>query len=285
MQQVLQKAVSDAIASQLQIQILPGLQPLIEAHRAAGQQLDNLCGPYWAALLLQAYGNLEVTAEQVGLQAGSVLPKGKPATWLPQGAASRQTYRIPLPKTDQLAVAGTSAIGLVRAVARLSGDRYSLVPLKTDWSAVAVKTILDLCRRHPAWNAIPICNLHTGYLWGATLSLSQVLAYLSGLDLRPPVPDWRVGHFAVLAGTLASAQQTLAIVQDTYPHLGWDGYHLQPLDTIAAALKREDQTGEGGILLFVETAKRAEVERQVQARGFKVAIWDNGTPWLKVHDA
>jgi hypothetical protein len=70
----------------------------------------------------------------------------------------------------------------------------------------------------------------------------------------------------------------LVIVRDTYPTFGWDGYHLQPVEAIANALSRDDGA-EGGVLLFVAAKNKVEIEEEARARGFDIAVWNNGTPW------
>src|SRR5262245_38880091 len=83
----------------LSIRLLPGASRVNHAHRLAGQQPDNLCGPYWVAVLLQAYDQAAFKAEDVALLAKSVLPVGDSGLWLPQGASSRQNYSVALPQT------------------------------------------------------------------------------------------------------------------------------------------------------------------------------------------
>lgn len=259
------------------VQLLPGMLRVGEAHRQAGQQHDNLCGPYWVALLLRACGLDRIDTEQIASLAGSVLPAEDSATWLPKGALPRQHYRLPLPRTEQIAEAGTSVAGLMEAISLASEGDYTALPFRTQWSEERVKALIALCQDNPDWEAVPICNLRTGHLWGGSLGLSDAIAYLCGHDITPPAADWDVGHFLVLAGIVAGVSRSLVVVQDTYPILGWDGYHLQPLSAIAAALRRDDGH-QGGVLLFIAAQQRAEVERQARERGFHIAVWDNGTP-------
>jgi hypothetical protein len=129
-------------------------------------------------------------------------------------------------------------------------------------------------------------NLQTGFLWAPRLALADAFAYLKGENIDPPKIDWNIGHYLTLAGTvkgLASpfpddTERMLAIVRDTYPTFGWDGYHLQPAEAIANALSRDDGA-EGGVLLFVAAKNKVEIEQEARARGFDIAVWDNGTPW------
>ena len=258
----------------MSVQMLPTAVRLDQEFYLAGQQPDNLCGPYWIAMLLRAYG-FAVDTEQVALLAGSILPVGTPV-WLPPTAKPRQDYRLSLPQTQQVAQAGTAVVGLIEAASRASEGCFSLVPLRMVWSPERLETLLTLCQDNPNWEAVPLCNLHTRSLWGSHLLLGDVMNYLNGKEIAVPKADWDVGHFVTLAG-IAKGRRSLILVRDTYPIFGWDGYHLQSSEAIAAALNRDDGH-EGGVLLFVATKDKAEVERQAKERGFELAVWDNGTP-------
>ncbi|MBV9385272.1 MAG: hypothetical protein JOZ78_02475 [Chroococcidiopsidaceae cyanobacterium CP_BM_ER_R8_30] len=261
----------------LSLRLLPTPALLEQEHHLAGQQPDNLCGPYWAAILLRAHGFTNSGTEQIALTAGSVLPIGDPVNWLPPAAKSRQDYRLPLPQTQQAEEAGTAVTGLIDAVLSATKGRYVLVPLRTTWSPERVEALMTLCWEHPSWEAVPLCNLRTGHLWGSRLLLSDVIAYLNGKEITIPAADWDTGHFLTLAGKVEGQEQSLILVRDTYPCFGWDGYHLQSALAIANALNRSDGH-EGGVLLFVAAGNKAEVELQAQDRGFTILSWDNGTP-------
>ncbi|PSB31834.1 hypothetical protein C7B82_06315 [Stenomitos frigidus ULC18] len=258
------------------VQLLPGMIQLAKAHQLAGQQHDNLCGPYWVAMLLRSRGFHQLTPEQVAQLAGSVLPTGDPKTWLPERARSRQDYGLALPVAAGLGDAGTSAQGLITAVTQLSNGAYTLLPIQTEWSAARVETILERCH-HPEWNAVPLCNIRTKPLWGSSLPVSDAIAYLNGATITPPPPDWNVGHFFALAGTVEGSARSLILTCDTYPSFGWQGYHLQPSDAIAQALNRGDGNG-GGILLLIATQDKEDVEQVIRGEGFAIGAWDNGSP-------
>ena len=263
--------------SDFSVQLLPGMAQLANAHRLAGQQHDNLCGPYWVAMLLRSRGFHQLTPERVAQVAGSVLPTGDPTTWLPKNAKSRQDYGLALPVAIGLGDAGTSAQGLMTAVMQLSEGTYTLVPMQAEWSAAWVITILDLCRSNPDWQAVPLCNIRTEHLWGSSLAVREAIAYLHGETIEPPAADWNVGHFLALAGTVQGQARSLLLTCDTYPSFGWQGYHLQPADAIAQALNRGDGNG-GGILLFIATQDKTQVEQQAKEKGFAIDVWDNGSP-------
>lgn len=259
------------------LRLLPGVYRLTEAHQQAGQQPDNLCGPYWVALLLRSHG-FAVTAEQVAQIAGTVLPVGDPSLWLPAGAPSRQNYSLTLPTTASLKDAGTSAMGLQRAVQKITSGAYALLPVQAAWTGDRLLEVLRLCQDQPHWQVVPLANLRTGHFWGSRLAVSAALGYLNGASIHSPPPaDWDVGHFLVLAGLVAGQTRSLTWVCDTYPQFGWQGYHLQPAEAVAAALNRGDGWG-GGILLFSAAEHQGEMEQQLSAKGFSLELWDNGSP-------
>jgi hypothetical protein len=259
------------------IQLLSGADRLAKEHQLSGQQPDNLCGPYWVAMFLRSCGFPSLTPEQVAQNAYSVLLIGDPVTWLPRGARSRQDYSLTLPETSDIQKAGTSVQGLAEAVGVLSNHAFTFVPLRTEWTIASLEALLRLCQDHPEWHAIPLCNVSTRPLWGSELAVSQAIAYLEGQPIDPPPPDWKVGHFLTLAGTITGKARSLLLVCDTYPHFGWQGYHLQSAEAIAQALNREDGH-EGGILLFVSSGDREQVVQQAEAAGFAIEFWDNGSP-------
>lgn len=260
------------------VQLLPAVMQIATAHRQAGQQPDNLCGPYWVSLLLRAQAGLSIQADQFAQLAGSILPIVDPLLSVPPGAQPRVDYQVELPQTTDLSITGTSVTGLIAATQAASSGQYALVPLHTDWTTERIETVLALCQTHPDWNTVPLCNLQTRSLWGTKLPIVDALAYLTGETIQPPAADWNVGHFVALAGQVTGAARSLIILQDTYPHFGWNGYHLQSADAVAQALNRSDGN-EGGILLFVAEQRRLRVEQTFQAAGFVIQAWDNGTPW------
>jgi hypothetical protein len=255
---------------------LPGAARLAPTHRAAGQQLDHLCGVHWASILLAADGVI-ASPEALAAEAGTLLPPPGSGEATPPGVASRPADAS-IPAADTAVRSGTAIAGLADAILRASEGERALVPLRADWTAERVRSILELCDAHPGWASVPLANLRTGRLWGAGLHLVDAIAYVEGADVSPPDPEWDVGHFVTIAGALEGAAGSLLIVRDSYPTLGWDGHHLQPAAAIAAALARGDGR-EGGIALYVAERDRPEVERSAKEQGFEIGTWDNGTPW------
>ena len=68
----------------------------------------------------------------------------------------------------------------------------------------------------------------------------------------------------------------LITLRDTYPQLGWDGYHLQPAGVVAAALERGDGR-EGGVLCACEVPVAETLAGRLREGGFELRHWDNGS--------
>lgn len=264
----------------LQLDLLPYINPLLELHHQIGQQPDNLCGPYWIALLLGAYGGLSVTAIEVAIAASTVLPSvGSPRDWLPPQANSQlgPGYDT-IPTLPDIEQCGTSITGLVQATKQLSQSRFCLLPLKTINWLEGLAIVWDLCQTRAEWQVVPLLNPHTSYLWGSRLTPMALSSYLQTGKISPPPPDWSVGHFSLLTGQLQGNDHSLYAVLDTYPAFGWDGLHLQPPQALAQALHRPQQKTNGGIALFFATERRTEIEHLVVNAGLETAVWDNGSP-------
>jgi hypothetical protein len=249
---------------------LPGAERLSRAHRVAGQQQDNLCAVYWAAILLAADG-VSVDAESLALDAGTLLPPGDPRDSIPEDATPRRDYRVLLPVAQRPEDGGTSVHGLVDAVAKASGGSRLLVPLKAAWTGERVADLLRLCRENPDWGAVPLANVRTGRLWGSRLALADALAWLAGSEVPSPRPDWDVGHFVTIAGEVEGSRRSLLVVRDSYPHFGWDGHHLQPPERFGAALDRGD-----GLEGWHRVVRRPGRPRRRRARGERRGVRDRG---------
>lgn len=264
----------------LSLSLLPYLEPLLRLHENRGQQPDNLCGPYWVSLLLQAYGGVSVSAVETAIAAATALPsQGNPADWLPSGAHSRSDDGYERIATlPDLAACGTAISGLMRATRQLSQEHACLIPLQIDDWTLGLSQVLDLCNTHLDWQIVPILNVHTGYLWGSQPTPLQLFSYLQMGQLAPLPADWKVGHFALLVGCLQPEKNSLYAVLDTYPQFGWKGLHLQPSTTLAQALERPHHDTQGGIALFAATAVRSQIISRVEQAGLRIATWDNGSP-------
>lgn len=262
------------------VTIVPGLEPIAALHRRELPQKDNLCGAFWGALVLRAAGVTEVDGEPVdqdlvALHAGTTLPEGDPETFVPRGAVPRNDYRLELPPAADPDASGTSAPALARAIERLSGGKLAVVPVAGPWSGERVLGLVETVAE-VAVEAIVLANVDTGPLWGSHPDPAVVIAHLSGEAVAPPPPDWSVGHFVNLLGTIRGSVGSLVLVRDSYASLGWSGHHLQPPEALAAALERGDGR-EGGILCVSPTAEHGVVRERL-AGSCELRHWANGTP-------
>jgi hypothetical protein len=271
------------VGTELSLTLLPADLRVAPVHREAGPQPDNLCGPYWVAVALRAAGCAEVTVEEAAVAAGTRVPAtGDPRSWLPIGERPHGGSFPGLRRVDDPALAGTSIQGMLEAVEVLSGGSCRSLPIRghagRSLDGEALAGLIEMILAEPAWLVIPLLNLRTGALWGARTPVADALGYLAGRDVVPAPPEWDVGHFVNVAGILRSTRRALLVLRDTYPSLGAGGTHLQPLEAVAAAVRRGDGR-EGGCLLVVRSEDAAEVEREMKGRGFDVGSWDNGTPY------
>jgi hypothetical protein len=231
---------------------------------------------HWASILLAGDG-IAIDAPSLARDAGTALPPRDAQPSIPPGAESRRDDRLQLPITKRAEESGTSVRGVMAAIARASDHTRALVPLRANWTRESVLEVVELCRRRPQWNAVPLANVRTGRLWGSRLPLLDALEWLAGSDVAPPAPDWDVGHFVTIAATLDGPARSLLVIRDSYPQFGWDGHHLQPPEALAAGLDRGDGR-EGGIALYVADRDRPDVEVAAKDVGFQLDGWDNGSP-------
>jgi hypothetical protein len=259
-----------------------GLQPAFER---AGSQGDNLCGAFWANLALTSFvGTGFPDEEEVALAAGTVVPDGPtPGECLPwRGAGPVKPtwpYRLDLSVASAGSGAGTSAAGVAIAVTGLSGGRLGALPVRADqWTgALVVDLLAGLSELGPV-PILAVANVQTGFLRGSKMALAEVLAHLTrGFPLSDIKAEWDVGHFLSLAGLVTGPVAKLVVVRDTYKALGWNGYHLQSPDAVAAAMHR-DGSGSGGVLLIATEDVLALVRAIVERLSVREEFWDNGSP-------
>jgi hypothetical protein len=259
--------------------LLPGAARLAELHAAELPQKDELCGSFCTLLALRAAGIEVADQDTVALAAGAVLP---PAGYdhlaaLPEGEQGRRDYRLELASTDDGDLAGTSAPGLVRAVAALSDGSQAAVPAAGPWRPATVAALLRIAAAEE--QASIVLNPATGVLWHSRPPLSALLGYLAtGDDSVGPDAEWQVGHFTGCLGAIRGAAGTLVVVADTYASLGWNGVHLQPIERVGAALRRDGLPGAGGALVIVPAGRAEPVQAALASAGLEISAWDNGSP-------
>ncbi|HEU5277623.1 MAG TPA: hypothetical protein VFU26_01840 [Gaiellaceae bacterium] len=228
------------------------------AVQETSQQKDNLCGPFWAARLLRAFG-IDADEDDIAVRAGSVLPDPDDGS-VPPGADSKTDYAAEL-RTGSPEESGTSAQGLLEAI---EAAGVSCIPIRGPWTTERVVRLFD---------AVPparlLANVRTGPFWSSRPPVEAVIAELAGQEADGGRHEWDVGHFVRLERLIGGG---LVLVHDSYPSLGWNGRHLQPARLVAAALERGDGR-EGGVLAVVPP----EDADRVRAVAGEVGIWDNGS--------
>jgi hypothetical protein len=248
----------------------------IVADSAAAQQKDNLCGPFWAARVLNESGFATwdgelIDEDLIALRAGTALPDTHPDA-VPPGAVSRAAYRYSLP-TASPEQSGTSPGALAEVIEAASGGELRGVPLRGLWNVDRIERLLDEARD---LGARLIANVQTGLLWGSRPPIEVLLAELDGRPVQDPAADWDVGHFVDLEMLIRGPRRALVVVHDSYPSLGWSGRHFQPPRVLAAALLRDDGR-EGGVLAVVPAARVEAAKALVAEIGLDVRPWNNGT--------
>lgn len=252
-----------------QVRWFPGVAGVLEHHARALPQPDQLCGPFWAAL---ATGTDVRTCV---LAAGTrIWPHDLPGS-RPAGEPPAMSAWPGLPRAGSFSRAGTSAQGVGAAVGAASQGVLAAVPVTGRWTVSRLTAVLALLE--DGLPAVPIANLDTAQLTGATdrPGLQRYLETGDGSGLTPH--PWRTGHFAMPAGLLRGRRGTLVAIADTYPSLGRQGVHLQPVERLASALaRRKPETG--GILLAVGADLADETAERIEGLGLRAKWWDNGTP-------
>jgi hypothetical protein len=250
-----------------------GADGIAEIHAQELPQKDNLCGCFWGAIVLSAAGIADVDQDRVAVEAGTTLPAGDPATFIPPGEKSRQDYRVPLPTAADSGASGTSAPALARVIEHLSRGELVVIPVAGPWSAESVVGLVE----DVSGNATLLANIRSGLLWGTRPDPSILLAYVAGGHVQGPGPEWDTGHYVNLVASIRGGERSLIIVRDSYQSLGWNGYHFQPADAIARALERGDGR-EGGVLCICSPEDEKSLRAQLQGGGYELRHWNNGTP-------
>lgn len=243
-------------------------------HEREIPQKDQLCGPFWASLILTA-ADYEVSQEEAALRAGTTLAEGDPVSWLPPGASPRADYAAEIPLSRDEATSGTSSSALARSIEELSKNKLAVVPVAGLWTANLVADLVEIATETSGCTLI--ANLRTGRLWGSRPPAKLLLDHLLGSPVEAPSPDWDCGHFLTIAASLSGPGDTLIVLRDTYEQLGWGGYHLQPPGAVAAALERGDGS-EGGVLCVCSASEAVALAVRLKRAGFESRHWSNGTP-------
>ncbi len=106
---------------------------------------------------------------------------------------------MPIPVVEDPHVSGTTAGGLVEAIARTSDGRLVAIPYSGPWTARALGGLFEVAATLTRPVTL-VANLATRQLWGGHPRPDQLLAYLLHGEQTGPEPDWDVGHFACVIG-------------------------------------------------------------------------------------
>jgi hypothetical protein len=268
------------VTGRLELSLLPDAPRVGWAHQDAGPQLDHLCGPYWISVLLRSRG-WDVSQEAGAASAGTLLPPAGSGPAAPPGEPERPVPTGAIDRSSDPAGSGTAIPGMLTAVSGLSGGRFAFVPIRSrggsPLDAASLLTLIDEAADAPS-DVSPVLNIRTGALWGSRASPLDAVRYLAGGDVLAPRAEWDVGHFVNVAGIARGPARAMVLLRDSYPSLGWAGHHLQPVDVVSDALRRDDGR-EGGCLLLVADGDVAALERRLKEADFDIGIWDNGTPY------
>jgi Family of unknown function (DUF6885) len=268
-------------AEQVRLTLLPSAAQLLELHAAELPQKDDLCGAFWGMLVLRAAGHAlageppePIDQDAVGLASGTTVSREPQPRSLPPGEPGRRDYRVALPIADDATRSGTSARALARAVGELSGGAIEVVPVAGPWDPSTVRALVELAR-DPAVLGV-VANVATGELWASRPDPLALLRHVTTGELDGPRSEWSVGHFVAILGSIEGPAGALLLLADTYRSLGWAGIHAQPVDRVAAALRRDGDNAGGVLLMTVAGATQAMTDRLLSL-GLQVDHWDNGS--------
>ncbi len=243
---------------------LPGGARLAAVAQAELPQKDGLAAAFCGLAALRAAGLDVPDQDAVAAAAGTV--RG-PAVH-PPGEAGRRDFRLPLPVVDDPAAAGTRVSGLAAAVESLSRGALAAVPVTGEWTTTALFDLLV-----GLWDVPRVAVL--ARIDGAELGAHDTpeRALLDYLDTGVPplwTSRWRPpgGHFVLLAGIRIGAEGTLLSIVDTYPSLGDDGRHDQPVEWVTAALAGL------GVLVVVDADQDGVVRAAAGTAGLTPSFWD-----------
>jgi uncharacterized protein DUF6885 len=243
---------------------LPGGARLAAVAQAELPQKDGLAAAFCGLAALRAAGLDVPDQDAVAVAAGTVRgPVVRPA-----GEPGRAGFRLPLPSVDDPAAAGTRVSGLAAAVGSLSHGALAAVPVTGEW---ATESLFDLLIG--LWDVPRVAVI--ARIDGAELGAHDTpeRALLDYLDTGiPPLwtSRWRPpgGHFVLLAGIRIGAEGTLLSVVDTYPSLGDNGIHDQPVEWVTAALAGL------GVLVVVDADQAGVTREAARVAGLTPSFWD-----------
>lgn len=279
----------------------------LEIHREYVSELDqkeSFCGAFAAAYILRGLGYRShrgeiVDQDYVGYIARvNVDPKDLErlrrlkleVARLPKEEADEIMrrnrdiwYRFDdLPTTLKPYELGASPEGVIHAIHEISAHELKAIPVKTVSKTEGdlltedkMMNLLDIIRRSEEYDAQFILNLNTRHLLDSEKipRLSEKL--LLGEDFQEIFRE-SVGHYVGCGGLIEVDDRILLILRETYRKYG---VHLQPAENVRRALLRGDGR-EGGVIIVVPARLEEKVRGILLDRGFRLEIWDNGSPFI-----
>ena len=204
--------------------------------------------------------------DAVAVAAGARAAAGRTTTtWRRCRRASRAgaTTAWQLPVIDDGDLAGTSAAGLVRAVAELSGGSARGDPGRR---AVGGRDGHRMLRIAPAEQrgrvVLNIGHRRCSGARGRRCRPARAI-WTTGDDSGGPPAEWQVGHFTGCWGAIRG-QRRHAGRDRRHLSRRWVGTacHLQPIERVAASLRRDGHAHPGGALVIVPSrARRGRLAR------------------------
>jgi len=161
---------------------------------AFDQQKDNLCGPFWAARILNESGFKKwdgepITEDLVALRAGTLLPEAHEGSDVPPGATPHVSYRyqLPIAPVDR---SGTSADALARSIEAASGGGLCCVPLSGEWNAHRVGHGVYRAVRCAGCSMYPVTSRSKPVMLGIFrgFAISRIFPTLRSRRICAPMP-------------------------------------------------------------------------------------------------
>ena len=261
--------------TRLTVDLLPGAQAVLAEHQREMPQMNELCGVFWLTLALRTVLGQQVSQDDVAVHAWSVLSHVQSADYFPPGEVGRHDYARELPRIDDSTLTGTTPWGVVQATATMSDGRLEAVPITGPWRGADVSALLTLLAEQEDPCVLAV-NVATRHFWGARPSPVEALNAVVSAKDDGPDPDWDVGHFIGVLGTVSGPDGVLLLCADTYPSLGWRGLYLQPPDRIAAAMRRDGSPDSGGAMIITSPRCAPSIRAFAEDHGLTCAPWDNG---------
>jgi len=296
--------VLSAIGEAIKVYPTPNYLSVHEEYLKELDQKENFCGAFTAAYILRGLGYRTCRNEIVDQDYVAYLARVNVDTSdieklrilkrevesLPKEVAEELSgryrsiwYRFnDLPTTQKPEELGASPEGIIYAIQEITMSRLKAIPVKTfsksDGNLLSkerMDVLLNILKESEKYGVQAILNLNTKYL----LDSEKIPRLSEKLLLRERFEEVfrdSVGHYVGYAGLIEVDSEPLIIIRETYRRYG---VHLQPADYVMKALLRGDGR-EGGIIVIMPSEVEGELKNLLLKNGFKVELWDNGSPYI-----